>query len=278
MLSNKLPQIERLIQEHFNVLMIKLLGDSAVSSRVYKSLMSNASITQRTAWKTDAVSCAYFVGIASVQNNDLLKSDLSRVLKSVDNLTATEKAAIEAAKARVGSQVRGLASAVAGAAASAVHDVDTREANQNLIALRTVLGQGIADRKNAVQISQMLADKIQDVKKDWLRVAATELHNAMDQGRMAAILDRASTEDPMVFKRPRPDSCEHCKRLYLENGVPRVYKLSELLANGPGSGSRMGLRPVIGAAHPWCNCVLQHLPAGMSLASDGSMRYVGERG
>jgi hypothetical protein len=91
-----------------------------------------------------------------------------------------------------------------------------------------------------------------------------------------------------VFKRPRPDACKFCKLLYIRpDGVtPRVFKLSDLLANGTNVGRRAG-RPTrsgrsrtewkatIGAVHPFCQCELHVLPDGMGFNAKGQMTYVG---
>lgn len=67
--------------------------------------------------------------------------------------------------------------------------------------------------------------------------------------------------DPLVYKQVVNDDrlSPECKRLHThEDGTPRIYKLSELIANGSNDGKpRSAWRAVIGGTHPNCRCTLR---------------------
>ncbi len=62
-------------------------------------------------------------------------------------------------------------------------------------------------------------------------------------------------------------NCPDCRRLFLEDGAPRVFPLSELRANGTNVGvKRANWKPVLGPVHPWC------LPEGQQVRTrEGSV-------
>jgi hypothetical protein len=75
-----------------------------------------------------------------------------------------------------------------------------------------------------------------------------------------------------VAKIPKPDACDDCVRLHLTAGQgsrPRIFKLSELVENGTNRGlKRAEWRPVIGTIHPWCACMLVHVPSGWTFEDE----------
>jgi hypothetical protein len=56
-------------------------------------------------------------------------------------------------------------------------------------------------------------------------------------------------------------NCVNCNRLYLDSGIPRIFKLSEMAVSNVGRKAADWL-PTIGAVHPWCHCQLHVLPEG----------------
>ena len=59
--------------------------------------------------------------------------------------------------------------------------------------------------------------------------------------------------------------CDYCRKFYLEpDGVtPKVYKMSELVANGSNYGRKAAeWTPTLGATHPNERCELVELPDG----------------
>ena len=62
------------------------------------------------------------------------------------------------------------------------------------------------------------------------------------------------------FKDVYNGACKHCIKAYLTGGIdsePKIFKLSELRANGTNIGKKPeAWLPVIGGMHPHCRCTL----------------------
>ena len=114
-----------------------------------------------------------------------------------------------------------------------------------------------------------------DWTRDLQRIVQTESHNAVNSGvaeswieqeDQAAQREERSTNEVLVFKLPRPDACRYCNGLYLDGGIPRIFHLSSLRANGTNVGKRRAdWMPVEGATHPWCGCTIHRVPAILSM-------------
>ena len=110
------------------------------------------------------------------------------------------------------------------------------------------------------------------MQRDWDLFAVTEIHAA----RAAGLADAARAEygpDVLVYKRVMPDACSWCRQIYLDGSRPRVFKLSELAANGLDNSGRRKAEwaPVIGPTHPHCSCELVIIPPGMTLDASGQL-------
>jgi hypothetical protein len=142
------------------------------------------------------------------------------------------------------------------------HAITARESGAALRRVRSGVKEAIANRQTTSELKTNLFHAFDNQSRDWLRVAHTEMNTAIQQGIYGEILEK-SGPDQLVFKRPNPDACEHCKRVYLmPDGItPRVFKLSDLEETNVGRRAR-DWRATIGSVHPWCNCQLQVIPEG----------------
>lgn len=116
--------------------------------------------------------------------------------------------------------------------------------------------------------------------KDLGRISDYVLHSAFDEGRSLAF-ERREGKDALVFKDVYPGACKHCTKAYLTGGIgsePKVFKLSELKANGDNIGKKSAeWQAVIGPFHPWCRCTLERVPFGFTLESmkSGAWEWTG---
>lgn len=118
-----------------------------------------------------------------------------------------------------------------------------------------------------------------DARQDWDMVVKSELVEKKNQGFVQAIIDNESPYtndglDTIIFKRPNPNACKHCKRLYLEkDGItPKLFKLSEMIANGTNYGKKVDeWKAVLGIMHPHCQCVPQVMPKGCKFDENGKI-------
>lgn len=131
------------------------------------------------------------------------------------------------------------------------------------------------------QMKRYLRQVSQDNKQDWDMVIRTELMNKSQEAFAEEIIRGKSAysdqgADTRVFKRPNPNACPHCKRLYLDqDGRPRVFKLKDLLENGSNVGRKVAdWKPVVGVTHPHCQCILEVLPENCILDEKGNISVV----
>lgn len=93
--------------------------------------------------------------------------------------------------------------------------------------------------------------------------------STFNQGRISSILEQSEEEDPLVYFIVHPDACPICKRVYLSNEIPIVFKLSTLKANGTNIGRKAkDCKATIFSVHPHCRCLLEYLQKGYVWNSD----------
>lgn len=163
-------------------------------------------------------------------------------------LTDSMKRAIEWAKKRSGQYIRNFGTKIA-------HE------------LVSIMAELKDDIKGWRQMASEIGKRTGAWKKDLQRITATETQRAMQEGYSEGLIDReGDPKNILVVKLPSPDACPDCVRLHLKAGQgspPRVFRLSELEANGTNHGrKRPDWKAVVGTVHPWCACELQHVPPG----------------
>lgn len=152
-------------------------------------------------------------------------------------------------------------------------DPSRRKLQQRII--RDTAKQAVSNRETFKWMSSELGHKTGDWARDWDRVSDFILHDAHDHGR-AHDLIRQDGEDAKVYKHVFDHACKHCVKLYLTSGAhsrPRIFTVSELLANGTNVGKKVkDWKAVIGATHPWCRCELESVPDN-STWNDDNQRW-----
>lgn len=144
--------------------------------------------------------------------------------------------------------------------------------------LRTAFGEEPIPTRWMAQELRKITD---DTKQDWDMVIRSELKNNDLEGMASAILEGKSPlsedrEDTRVFKRPNPDACKHCIRLYLEPNqmTPRIFTLRELMANGTNIGKKVAdWKPTLGILHPHCQCQLHVMPENVEFDEMGNLVF-----
>jgi len=192
---------------------------------------------------------------------------------AAEQVTSEEQAQIDAAVFSTHTKFRKLGDDVANgvferlsiANSEAVSEAQVRGIIADKIETGVLLGRSHS------AVAQELIRTLQDKSRDWYRVAATELHHARQTGVVHAITNKLGIyshgEGPnsKVAIVPASDACQDCIRLYLENGKPKIFQLSELLQN-TGTNYvrpwRSNAKPVIPPLHPNCYCMLRYVPPG----------------
>jgi hypothetical protein len=141
-----------------------------------------------------------------------------------------------------------------------------------------------ATRESAIKTVEMrgsvkdmiseLGHKTQDWERDLGRIAEYTLHTAYEEGRAAQLEKEYGTKDVLVYKDVYPGACKHCIKHYLTGGLgsqPKIFKLSELKANGTNIGKKVDdWQATLGPLHPYCRCTINDLPEGYEWDKDSS--------
>jgi hypothetical protein len=272
------------IRDRHLALVVSIVGEDAVSPADLKRLRKRGLVPKKS---LRLPLRAYEFGLISAASSDpdfdkmSFNTFLKRVIDGTMPLTAEEKATVREAERSAAVYIRGLGNTLDKATGQILVEADKSLRRRLQGRIKKEILAGIEKRKTHQQVATALGQVAQNVTRDWHRVAATEMHNSFLEGRAAAIQARNKGRDPLVFKRPRPDCCEHCRKLYLEKDreTPRIFHLSELAANGSNVGRAVGLwKPTVGVLHPHCQCILHELPPGFQFRRGGQMVYIGATG
>jgi hypothetical protein len=270
------------------VFIAEVLGKNYLTEAEIKRLRKNGLLTDVAG---DLLREAYQFGVYSGRvpgkaPEDVKVGEFLRYMGgTLPALTFEERQTIDHAKNHIATHIRGLGNSFSKKVQSVLIDGDKKVRRTKILQIRGGVSEGISRRKTFKEIAQNLKSMVGEQQRDWLRVAATEVNNAFQEGRMLSIAKTAGGKDPKVFKRPAPDACPYCKLLYLKkDGVtPKVFKLSDLIKNGSNIGRKagkphpkhIGYKACVESTHPWCRCPLMHLPDGFGFDKDGEMVYVG---
>lgn len=183
-------------------------------------------------------------------------------------LTEYERAVINSIKSQSLSSLRGVGNKI-------FQDVNgflqnsSRKAQEEF--LKKEITEGVLKKQTVANIANEIAHKTGDWSRDFDRIVEYTSQTAYEQGK-AATIERQNGSDAEVYKRVFSRACKHCIRLYLTAGIgsePKIFKLSELRANGSNIGRKViDWRPTIDAVHPYCRCVLMMKPIGYKWNSE----------
>lgn len=280
--NEQLHEIREIIQDKHLAFIVNTLGISAVSPEIVERLKEKGYINVTVG----AIEEAYRFGqvMADTDDKRVAKMDQEEFKRHVQKnpiaLTDIEQRAIHFAQQQAGQFVVGLGNKINQETGQLLIDADAALRSKTRRIIRDVTAEGIAKRESIEQIKSKLGHATKDWARNWNRIAVTEKHSAMQRGVADSLADRFGP-DVRVAKRPTPDACEHCNRLYLgPDGQPRIFKLSELEANGLNNFGRKTAEwmPVVGPMHPHCQCQLIRIPAGWGFDEDGSLVPGGEMG
>lgn len=140
-----------------------------------------------------------------------------------------------------------------------------RESYKNIIKETTI--NNIKNRGNVSNLVSELGHKTKDWARDFGRIAEYTMHQCFEEGRATQILKQYGNE-ANVYKSVFERACKHCIKLYLTNGIgsePKIFKLSELIANGTNIGRKVEeWLPIVGPTHCFCRCTLSYVDENYS--------------
>jgi len=190
-------------------------------------------------------------------------------------LSQRERAEYEVSREMTYGHLKGLADKVTSEARNKILE-------QNKMSLiQTTLSEGVKNRKSIQSIVSDLGHKTGEWDRDWKRIVVTEMQNIYSQGRAATMREKYG-EEALCYKTVYPLACRWCIKLYLTHGIgsaPKIFKLSELEANGDNIGKKVDdWKPVVGAVHPSCRCHIREVFRGQRWnEATGTFEYSEER-
>ena len=132
--------------------------------------------------------------------------------------------------------------------------LQAQEAAKADAVLKKELLDGTFEKRSVKKITSNLANQMNDWNRDWGRIVETESQDIYNLGRAEIFMEE--DPDPLVYFDVFPGACRHCIRLYLKGGIgrePKVFHLSELMANGTNYGVKSkDWKATIHPVHPFC--------------------------
>jgi hypothetical protein len=281
--SKAVELIKKVIERHYRHLLVSMVGKGMLSRAQINELRNSGHVVPD---KPSLMELVYFhnllnphgtAGPLSVEDMHAQQSEAKpsgeEMDYAADHVNDSMRNAIEKLKQDVTARIVGY-----------IHNN-----NQNFKFHQLKNGGNPADSQKLMKeatiskLKQDLRDMSGDVNRDWLRVATTEMSNAIGIGsadRIVAQNKSKPMDEVYVYRIVVNDQalCKWCRRFYLDSdGSPVVYKLSTLLGNGSNYGKKTDAwQPVVGATHPneRCSQVIE-LKRGWKVLPGGKQTYIG---
>lgn len=282
--EKQLKEISDIIASHTGVLLHVLTG---TETKLDLQLMRKLGIPQNS---SSLIQNSYILGkIVQMMSEKAVKAmsyeELKQKARSL-NLTQMERNSLKYAQQNASQYVTALGQkidkTISTKALSANRKINLESMQRDKI--KDKVSQAILKRQTRGELTSELYHNLEDWNRDWKRVAHTELWNSRLQGEVASILagdtihGNAKGGDTKVYRKPAPDACQHCKRLYLEaDGVtPKIFNLNELISNGDNVGRKtIDWKPTTHTTHPNCTCPIAVLPEGFGFDKNGNLEFKG---
>lgn len=283
--AEQLEQVRAIIKRYTSALGISYLG--AGNDPKFVAELREAGLIEADADAPDLIGDNFAYGQLLARSGDLKLRTASpdAVIKRLQQnpappLSDAEKVIVATARKHAGQYVQGLGDRITADVMGAVTNLEgglTPEQIRETVASETAKNR--AKRETAASLKKQLTDRVGTWERDWQRLATSESNDVIQEG--TAVSFERDHDDPLVSKLPRGDACPDCVRLYLiagQGSAPKVFRLSELRANGTNVGrKRANWKPTVGNVHPWCGCQLVRIPPGMTWSvEEGSPELVPE--
>jgi hypothetical protein len=194
------------------------------------------------------------------------------VAKNPLPLTPAENQAVEMAQQRAAISIVGLGNKINAQTGQMLIEEDDQLRLKLRDTIREKVVEAIEERKSPQQLKSDLGWATEDWTRDLNRIAMTEKHSAMETGKADHIAS-LDGRDADVAVMHSADACPNCINLTTgADGHPRIFKLSELEANGTNVGRKVAeWRAVVGCIHPNCQCNMVRVPAGWGFDEHGDL-------
>jgi hypothetical protein len=281
-IPKKIRELSRVVKLHSNWLVYATLGESALTKEEIKELEQYGRLPMGKS--LDLVNRSYVLGRmkALLKRAEYKQVSYEAAVNETERLTLSplEELVIEQARLKAGSYLKNLATEIGNGVfdslAASLGTVITEATVRDIVANEIELG--LLQKKTSQEVASSLAAKLQTgPKKNWKRVAQTELHRAKIAGHAQAIVNKidvyqhSAGADSLVSVVPAPQCCADCTDHYLDSsGSPKVFKLADLLAAGSNdtashtkkAGKHLHWKTTLPPLHPSCGCQLVYIPPG----------------
>ncbi len=189
----------------------------------------------------------------------LTYKDLKTYIKQGDYIPITQKeqAVIYNIKNQTLSDIRSLNGKIFQDINGILLNSNSRKEQEKVI--KEELVEGYEKRLSLRTIANNIHEKTGDWSRNFDRIVEYQSNTAYQQGR-ASFMEIDQGPDVEVYKRVFASACKHCLLLYTTAGFlsePKIFKLSELKANGSNIGRKTSeWKPTVDSTHPFCRCLL----------------------
>lgn len=268
----QIEKIKQIIDKHMDIIMSLTTGEGKKPS---PAVLKKLGLPPEFA---DLITDSYKYGkLGVLQGKPLDKMSTKEIEKLIKktNLTPAQQSSVDLSKINAQQHINSLNAKVT----SSIMSLAIKEQLNMYTTVEQVVPEALKNNTERYKVIQQLREMSNDWERDWHRVAHTEMWDAKVRGEAQAIFNGESPlsnkkGETRVFKRPAPNACSSCKKLYLEpDGItPRIFTLSELQAYGNNYGKKQrDWVPTLGTLHPNCLCPLSVMPDGYHFNSIGQL-------
>lgn len=248
----QLYEIQQIIAEHHMAFTANIMGTDAVPPQVLEKLKKKGLVTDPLNSINESYTYGQLLGTKETQTvANMSYLDFKQYMQNNDMpLTLLERGAMRMASQSAGQYCRGLGNRVDVATGAMLIEADRQLRARMESDIRTATEENIAKRETVEQLKSDLGWATKDWARDLKRIAVTEKVTAMNQGTADAF-KKEHGADVLVAKRSLPGACKWCQKLHNGPNGPRVFKLSDLEANGTNVGKKAAdWSAVVGSLHP----------------------------
>lgn len=177
-------------------------------------------------------------------------------------MTSKERNMFNIAQNRTYSHIKGLGETMKQTVNGIIIEEDQAKRLEYEKIIHDEIATGIQERKSIRSIVSEIGHKTGDWQRNLGRIVQTEYNNIFQEAR-AAEIERIYGKDALCYKEVYPLACRWCIKAYLTDGIgsePKIFKLSELVANGSNFGLKpVDWKPIITSHHVFCRCNLRHV-------------------
>lgn len=281
-----LEKIKSIIEKQYNTLTISVLGNSVFTSSELDELHNQGiDINQDTSFLDFIYNYNFINPYGTLDKPKTLEGIESQLAipgikplgeahtYAVEHLNENAKQVLDKLKQDVMTKFEGI-----------IRDKNNDYKLNALMNLNRDAAEDIIVKELTIsEIKQELKDFAGEPNRNWDRIIATELSNAIGAGHVDRIVvdnSNKNMDNVLVYRIVVKDThlCKFCNEFYVDtDGSPKVYRLSTLLANGSNYGKKTSAwNPVTLATHPneRCSGIIELKP-GWAVNSTGNQYYIG---